>query len=499
MIVQKTITPVKLTSLTERSATPGVYYRLVALWIFCEAMIGGVIHGLRLPVSGLVVGSSAVVCISLIAWYHPARGAILRATIIVAVFKLILSPQASFPAYIAVFFQGALGELLFRGRRHFFISAMILSVLALLESGLQRILVLTIVYGNDLWTVINEFLNRLSGKQGFTNYSLWIGGSYVAVHALTGIMVGWFAGNLPGKIDQMQADEKYSIELTDRSVNFPKRRKRKNVLLKVLWIMILLLFLQTELGIGEPILPSNLAVRVLVRSLLIILGWIIVVAPLLDWILKRWLRKKQTQLQTEVNAIRKAMPEIHAISNASWKKSNKKKGLRRIPFFARLLIVNVVHSAPRLYILSGPIHSGKTTSLMEWIKKNPSRGILTPVTCSGREFFDIHRNERFLMEAGEGDTEIIQIGKYSFRQEGFDKAEKVIRKGFQGNDWLIIDEIGPLELKGQGFANVLKDALKLPGKNLLLVVREGLVEDVVKKFGIMSYETVIKPPALNNS
>jgi len=244
VIAQKTITSIKLTDRKVRSATPEVYYRLVALWIFCEAMIGGVIHGLRLPVSGLVVGSSAVICISLIAWYHPARGAILRATIIVAVFKLILSPQASFPAYIAVFFQGALGELLFRGRRHFFISALVLSVLALLESGLQRILVLTIIYGNDLWTVINEFLNRLSGRQGFTNYSLWIGGTYVAVHALTGILVGWFAARLPGKIDRMQADSKYSVHLEENSVKFSERGKRKNVLLKILWIMILLLFLQ---------------------------------------------------------------------------------------------------------------------------------------------------------------------------------------------------------------------------------------------------------------
>ena len=34
-----------------------VYYRLIALWIFCEAVLGGIIHGLKLPVSGLIVGS----------------------------------------------------------------------------------------------------------------------------------------------------------------------------------------------------------------------------------------------------------------------------------------------------------------------------------------------------------------------------------------------------------------------------------------------------------
>src|SRR3954466_15147819 len=96
-----------------------IYYRLVALWVVCEALLGGIIHGLRLPISGLIVGSSAVVCISLIAWYRPARGTILKATMVVALFKMMLSPHSPLPAYLAVFFQGFLGELLFFRRKNF--------------------------------------------------------------------------------------------------------------------------------------------------------------------------------------------------------------------------------------------------------------------------------------------------------------------------------------------------------------------------------------------
>src|SRR5687767_5838838 len=66
------------------------YYRLIALWVLFEAMLGGIIHGLRIPVSGLVVGSAAVICISLIGYYVGQRGAILKATLIVAIFKMML-------------------------------------------------------------------------------------------------------------------------------------------------------------------------------------------------------------------------------------------------------------------------------------------------------------------------------------------------------------------------------------------------------------------------
>src|SRR5258707_13313612 len=111
-----------------------IYYRLIALWVLCEAMLGGIIHGFKIPVSGLIVGSCAVICICLIAWYVPAKGAIIKATLIVAIFKMMLSPQAPPPAYIAVFFQGLMGELLFWRKKIFPLACVLLGILALLES-----------------------------------------------------------------------------------------------------------------------------------------------------------------------------------------------------------------------------------------------------------------------------------------------------------------------------------------------------------------------------
>lgn len=64
-----------------------VYYRLIALWVLCESILGGIIHGFKIPVSGLLVGSSAVICICLIAYYVPVKGAIIKATILVAIFN----------------------------------------------------------------------------------------------------------------------------------------------------------------------------------------------------------------------------------------------------------------------------------------------------------------------------------------------------------------------------------------------------------------------------
>src|SRR5690242_9479139 len=114
-----------------------LYYRLIALWVICEALLGGIIHGLKLPVSGLIVGSSAVICISLIGFYNSSRGAIIKATVVVGIFKMMLSPQSPFAAYVAVFFQGMLGEILFRGKNNFRLRCFVFAIISLIESGIQ--------------------------------------------------------------------------------------------------------------------------------------------------------------------------------------------------------------------------------------------------------------------------------------------------------------------------------------------------------------------------
>ena len=170
-----------------------IFYRLVALWVVCEAFGGGIMHGFKIPFSGMIISSLAVTCIILIAYHVPSRSAILKATVIVAIFKLMLSPHSPPTAYLAVFFQGITGQLLFSRKGFFRFSAILLAVLGLVESAIQRILVLVIVYGNQLWEAIDVFIRKLTGEPGMNSYSLMIAGFYIAIHAFSGIFVGIYS------------------------------------------------------------------------------------------------------------------------------------------------------------------------------------------------------------------------------------------------------------------------------------------------------------------
>ena len=141
-----------------------------------------------------------------------------------------------------------------------------------------------------------------------------------------------------------------------------------------------------------------------------------------------------------------------------------------------------------IFIETGPINSGKTTRLMEWCKnRNDVYGILTPKINGKRIFVDVATGEQFEMEAQENEENVLSIGKYIFSVDGFVRAKNIVRKATnRKNGWLIIDEVGPLELKGEGFNAELKELLVSMEDSLrvIIVVRESLVEQVVTYFKI---------------
>ena len=151
-------------------------------------------------------------------------------------------------------------------------------------------------------------------------------------------------------------------------------------------------------------------------------------------------------------------------------------------------------SSDCVYILSGEIHSGKTTAIKKWIdKKNYVFGILTPDINGKRLFVNAQTKEQFKMEAATGEANVLQVGKYNFSKEAFEKASGVLREGLLKNSgWLIVDEVGPLELKQQGFYQIIKESVESesPALKKLFVVRQSLVEQVIAFFQMKDYTII---------
>ena len=146
-----------------------------------------------------------------------------------------------------------------------------------------------------------------------------------------------------------------------------------------------------------------------------------------------------------------------------------------------------------IYILTGAIQTGKTTALIQWSKnRNDIFGILTPIVNGKRCFMDAHSKDQFEMEARKDETETIAIGRFIFSKTTFEKAGRIISNAKDKKGWLVIDEIGPLELREEGFYKVLNEVLKNHVAQLLLVVREGLVGKTKKLFKLNEVHIVTK-------
>ncbi len=145
-----------------------------------------------------------------------------------------------------------------------------------------------------------------------------------------------------------------------------------------------------------------------------------------------------------------------------------------------------------IYILTGAIRSGKTTALLHWSKsRNDVDGLLCPDDANGKRYFLKLKNKTIFKLEAEAETEaIVTIGNFKFLRSAFNEANDylILEASKTEPKYLIIDEIGKLELKNEGL-NVSTKALisQFRSKNnthLILVVRDYLLDAVLEHYGI---------------
>jgi len=139
-------------------------------------------------------------------------------------------------------------------------------------------------------------------------------------------------------------------------------------------------------------------------------------------------------------------------------------------------------------IVTGDIGAGKTTVCQKVIELARDRGY----TCGGILTFkdpdesltilDIQTEEREILASTDKDFGGPQTPKYSFSPEGIDFGIRAIENG-AASDILIVDEIGRLELGGEGFVRSLELIRTGRVKNSILVIRKQLLSGFLTQIG----------------
>lgn len=145
-----------------------------------------------------------------------------------------------------------------------------------------------------------------------------------------------------------------------------------------------------------------------------------------------------------------------------------------------------------IIIVTGKVNSGKTTLMQQIVDEARAKGEkISGILALGS--FEQDRKSGFnvkdvqtgkikpLASACKKDSQGFSIGRFNFFKDGFDFAQRSLLS-FKPNGTVFLDEVGPLELMGRGYAACLKEIFASDIKKLYVVVREDCLNDFMQVF-----------------
>ena len=139
-------------------------------------------------------------------------------------------------------------------------------------------------------------------------------------------------------------------------------------------------------------------------------------------------------------------------------------------------------------IITGAIGIGKTTVCQKVIEIARSQGY----SCGGVIACKSKNEDIVIKDIQAGETRILastsniyqgpRTAKYFFNPEGIDFGIEAIDRGTTA-DILMVDELGPIELRGQGFTRVMEQIAAGKVKNCIVVIRKGLLSAFLPQLG----------------
>lgn len=284
-------------------------YRIAAIWAFAESGLGGLMHAFKIPFTGIFVGGMAVLMLILLAHQSKFK-VILQTTLLVMLVKLIASPQAPPPAYLAVAFQGLSAAIIYTLIRNKILATFIFTILAMMESALQKIIITTLIYGKAFWEAIDLFSESVLKDMGVFNdfqLSWWLILTYCGIYFVWGIVLAFWGLSIHNRKEKMGIELLNFIEENKLSIKNPinPTNTQKRSILPYISILVILGMLAVFYVMG---FKSKDLIYVLFRSLFALLFLIFILNPIVKFLLIKWSKSQSDHRKKEINLVLGHLP-----------------------------------------------------------------------------------------------------------------------------------------------------------------------------------------------
>jgi len=148
-----------------------------------------------------------------------------------------------------------------------------------------------------------------------------------------------------------------------------------------------------------------------------------------------------------------------------------------------------------IQVLTGPVQGGKTTFVAEQLVGLKTKGIrvhgfLCPGTLdrgrrSGFTLQNIHTGQQLAMGSETKQTGWLKYKRFYFNPAAFILGRAWIEHALSAQaDLLVIDEVGPMELEGMGWSEILHILEHKTGMIQLWIVRQDILPEVSGRWHI---------------
>jgi len=507
---------------------------LGSLWAASEIVLGSFLHNTRIPLRGnLLTGIGIAI---LVAGHRlwPRRGLLWRAGLVCAAMKS-LSPSATILGpMIAISMEGCLLEAgVLLGGAH--------AAGYLLGGGLamswplwHRLASVFLFYGPESWELYGRglaWLGRPFARPWTPILALW------AAHFLGGILaavIGLRVGREPA-VSQAFADTASFREGLERPLAVLRKFSLAALFAHILFVGAAMSFgarLPLWILIAAAAVYAALCVRAYPRAIFImkrmsLWSGIVILSALAGLLLGRWQAGVQMGLRAVLltlgfscigeelrnPVLRRAMerlggrPFFDAVEQAFSALPGVFAGLPPGAQFLRSPVASLraaVSRAPvllaaleqgRVFIITGGRGAGKSTLVLSLAESLCGRGVCVGGISApgfwedgrrgGFDLVDLRTSQRRLLCRRDGPGHWAVQGSFRFAPEAFSFGLQALADASRHDvDVLMVDEVGPLELQGRGWAPQLDLLARERRKPMLWVVREHLVDDVKRRWGL---------------
>ena len=257
-------------------------------------------------------------------------------------------------------------------------------------------------------------------------------------------------------------------------------------------------------GIGastEPWPGSGLTLgsQMALRAVLVVIAFSAISIELRNPLIVQWFfRRGLSPLSSALDVAFQALPAMmHAIGEERSFIRHPRVSVARVITAARGWLARFEQEGPGvIVVLTGEQGHGKTTFvelLATQLRESGLRvrGITAPVqyergerTAYRVKNLATGREAELCRKAARGAS--ADVGPFQVHADGIEFGEEALRVGEEGfPDVVILDEVGPLECAGKGWADALTRLREAPVPALILVVRPSLLAEVRKRWNFL--------------